>query len=137
MHLVRLGVDLECCPPWPTTSRGCTHLNDGLARGYSRATLLFVGCVIANACFPQVAACIRTKDFARFLPEWIAFHYAIGVDEVSVYDDFSSTNTSEVLQPFIKAGIVRYNTHRLERYLRISVAATTDRVLRDIRLKVA
>lgn len=32
----------------------------------------------------QVAACVRTKDFGRFLPEWIAYHYATGVDEIQV-----------------------------------------------------
>ena len=56
----------------------------------------------------QVAACVRTKDFGRFLPEWIAYHYAIGVDEIVIYDDNSVDNTVEILQPFVDAGIVRY-----------------------------
>ncbi|CAM9556159.1 unnamed protein product [Ectocarpus sp. 4 AP-2014] len=56
----------------------------------------------------KVAVCLRTKDYGRFLPEWVAFHYAIGVDEVSIYDDNSADQTSEVLKPFVKAGIVRY-----------------------------
>ncbi|CAN0164374.1 unnamed protein product [Scytosiphon promiscuus] len=56
----------------------------------------------------KVAICVRTKDFARFLPEWIAFHYALGVDEIGVYDDDSVDNTKEVLQPFVDAGIVKY-----------------------------
>ncbi|CAM9684302.1 unnamed protein product, partial [Hapterophycus canaliculatus] len=56
----------------------------------------------------QVAICVRTKDFARFLPEWIAFHYVLGVDEIGVYDDDSTDNTREVLQPFVDAGIVNY-----------------------------
>lgn len=69
----------------------------------------FVECHIRNTCnFFQVAACVRTKDFGRFLPEWIAFHYVTGVDEISVYDDNSADNTSTVLQPFIESGIVRY-----------------------------
>lgn len=55
-----------------------------------------------------MAICVRTKDFARFLPEWIAFHYALGVDEIGVYDDDSMDNTREVLQPFVDAGIVNY-----------------------------
>ncbi|CAN0397293.1 unnamed protein product, partial [Scytosiphon promiscuus] len=37
----------------------------------------------------KVAACLRTKDYGRYLPEWLAFHYSIGVDEVSIYDDDS------------------------------------------------
>ncbi|CAM9858714.1 unnamed protein product [Ectocarpus fasciculatus] len=56
----------------------------------------------------EVAVCLRTKDYGRFLPEWVAFHYAIGVDEVSIYDDNSVDSTSEVLKPFVNAGIVRY-----------------------------
>ncbi|CAN0149144.1 unnamed protein product, partial [Scytosiphon promiscuus] len=59
----------------------------------------------------KVAACLRTKDFGRFLPEWLAYHYAIGVDEVSVYDDNSVDNTSEILRPFVNAGLVRYVLH--------------------------
>lgn len=57
---------------------------------------------------PKVAVCLRTKDYARFLPEWIAFHYAIGVDEFVIYDDNSVDNTTEVLKPFVEAGIVQY-----------------------------
>ncbi|CAM9845951.1 unnamed protein product [Ectocarpus sp. 6 AP-2014] len=56
----------------------------------------------------EVAVCLRTKDYGRFLPEWVAFHYAIGVDEVSIYDDNSADQTSAVLKPFVNAGIVRY-----------------------------
>lgn len=55
-----------------------------------------------------MAACLRTKDYGRFLPEWLAFHYAIGVDEVSVYDDDSMDGTVEILEPFVEAGLVRY-----------------------------
>lgn len=55
-----------------------------------------------------MAACVRTKDNGRFLPEWIAYHKAIGVDEITIYDDKSVDNTAEILQPFIDAGIVRY-----------------------------
>ena len=57
--------------------------------------------------FFQVAACVRTMDFARFLPEWIAFHYVMGIDEFSFYDNDSADNTTAVLQPFVDAGIVK------------------------------
>lgn len=57
---------------------------------------------------------MRTKDFGRFLPEWIAYHYAIGVDEISVFDDDSVDDTREVLEPFIKTGIVNYTYGKLE-----------------------
>ncbi|CAN0142574.1 unnamed protein product [Ectocarpus sp. 12 AP-2014] len=60
----------------------------------------------------KVAACVRTKDFGRFLPEWIAYHYAIGVDEMTIYDDESNDDTVEILQPFVDAGIVTYVLER-------------------------
>lgn len=43
-----------------------------------------------------MAACVRTKDAGRFLPEWIAYHQAIGVDELTLYDDDSVDETKEV-----------------------------------------
>eukprot|EP00752_Nemacystus_decipiens_P002031 g1946.t1 len=61
-----------------------------------------------NVSGKKVAVCLRTKDYARFLPEWLAFHYAIGVDEVVVYDDDSADNTTAVLRPFVEAGFVRH-----------------------------
>ncbi|CAN0277647.1 unnamed protein product, partial [Laminaria digitata] len=44
----------------------------------------------------KVAACVRTKDAGRFLPEWIAYHHAIGVDELTIYDDDSVDDTKQV-----------------------------------------
>lgn len=44
----------------------------------------------------KVAVCVRTKDSGRFLPEWIAYHYALGVNEISVYDDDSIDDTKQV-----------------------------------------
>eukprot|EP00903_Cladosiphon_okamuranus_P007792 g7541.t1 len=63
----------------------------------------------------NVAVCVRTKDYGRFLPEWIAFHYAAGVDEITVFDDDSVDNTKEILEPFVEAGIVRYISGKIER----------------------
>ncbi|CAN0160707.1 unnamed protein product [Ascophyllum nodosum] len=62
----------------------------------------------------RVAACVRTKDFGRFLPEWLAFHYAVGVDEFVVNDDDSVDGTREVLEPFVRAGLVMYKSMKLE-----------------------
>eukprot|EP00752_Nemacystus_decipiens_P006248 g5635.t1 len=62
----------------------------------------------------NVAACVRTKDYGRFLPEWVAYHYAAGVDHITVYDDNSVDDTKEILQPFVKAGIVQYIPGKVE-----------------------
>lgn len=61
----------------------------------------------------QVAACIRSKDYGRFLPEWVAFHYALGVDEVNIFDDESVDRTAQALLPFIDAGIVKYELGKI------------------------
>lgn len=45
----------------------------------------------------KVAVCVRTKDAGRFLPEWIAYHHSIGVDELTLYDDNSVDKTRQVI----------------------------------------
>lgn len=97
-----------------------SHRNDaggvGRLNPPSYGDLYFVGmtALSLSSCRPKVAACLRTKDYGRFLPEWLAFHYAIGVDEVSLYDDDSSDGTFQTLQPFIEAGLVRYEYHMIK-----------------------
>ena len=46
------------------------------------------------------------KDEARYLDEWLAFCVLQGVEHVLLYDNSSSDNTREVLEPWIDAGIV-------------------------------
>ena len=43
------------------------------------------------------------------------FHYAAGVDQITVYDDDSVDNTEAILQPFVKAGIVQYIPSTIKR----------------------
>ncbi len=43
---------------------------------------------------------------ARFMKEWIEFHRLIGVQHFYLYNDNSSDNFKEILDPYIKAGIV-------------------------------
>lgn len=40
--------------------------------------------------------CTRTKDRGRYLPEWVAYHWALGVDEFEIFDDESVDDTREV-----------------------------------------
>lgn len=49
-------------------------------------------------CLPsfQVVSCTRTKDRGRYLPEWVAYHWALGVDVMDIYDDDSVDDTREV-----------------------------------------
>jgi hypothetical protein len=46
------------------------------------------------------------KNEGRHLPEWITFHANLGVEHFYIYDNHSTDNTTEVLAPFVHAGIV-------------------------------
>lgn len=52
-------------------------------------------------------ACI-IKNEGPYLREWLEYHKLIGVEHFYVYDNESSDNTKEVLQPYIDAGDVTY-----------------------------
>jgi Glycosyl transferase family 2 len=54
----------------------------------------------------RLAAMIRVKDEARFLPEWLAHHLELGVEHVVVYDNNSSDGTAEAIAPFVAEGSV-------------------------------
>lgn len=43
----------------------------------------------------------------------MAYHYAIGVDEMIIYDNDSIDDTRGILEPFVKSGIVQYNRWKL------------------------
>jgi hypothetical protein len=46
------------------------------------------------------------RDEARFLKEWIEFHKMLGVEHFYLYNHKSQDNFLEILDPYIKAGIV-------------------------------
>lgn len=50
--------------------------------------------------------CAIFRDEAVYLKEWIEYHLIIGVDHFYLYNNFSSDNYLQVLQPYIDAGIV-------------------------------
>ena len=54
----------------------------------------------------RLAAMIRVKDEARFLPEWLAHHLELGVEHVVVYDNNSGDGTAEAIAPFVAEGTV-------------------------------
>ena len=53
-----------------------------------------------------LAAMIRVKDEARFLPEWIAHHVRLGVEHVFVYDNNSADDLEDAVRPFVERGLV-------------------------------
>ena len=56
----------------------------------------------------ELAAMIRVKDEARFLPEWLAHHVNLGFQHVYVYDNNSSDGIADVLAPFAARGLVTH-----------------------------
>lgn len=52
-------------------------------------------------------ACIA-KDEGQFLKEWIEYHRIVGVERFYFYDNESSDNTKDILEPYIRDGIVIY-----------------------------
>lgn len=48
------------------------------------------------------------KNEAPYIKEWLDYHLLAGVDHFFIYDNESSDNQKEILQPYIDAGIVTY-----------------------------
>jgi len=54
----------------------------------------------------RVALCLRFRNEAPFLEEWIEYHLAAGVDHFFLYNNFSSDNYKQVLCPYVERGRV-------------------------------
>ena len=52
-------------------------------------------------------ACIA-KNEGPYIREWIEYHKIVGVERFYFYDNDSSDNTREVLEPYIRLGVVIY-----------------------------
>ena len=53
-----------------------------------------------------VSVCAIFRDEGCYLKEWIEFHKIIGVEHFYLYNNFSSDNYLEVLEPYIQSGEV-------------------------------
>ena len=53
-----------------------------------------------------VSACLIFKDEGPFLKEWLDYHLTIGVEHFYLYDNNSSDNYLEIVQPYIDKGLV-------------------------------
>jgi hypothetical protein len=54
-----------------------------------------------------LSVCAIFKDEAENLDEWLTFHSYVGVDRFYLFDDGSTDNFSEVLEPWVLAGRVK------------------------------
>ena len=59
--------------------------------------------------FPyELAVVTIMKNEAPYVKEWLDYHLLAGVDHFFIYDNDSTDNLKEILQPYIDAGIVTY-----------------------------
>lgn len=82
--------------------------------------IVFLSCLIALSGFLffsradekpkyqyETAICAMFKNEAKWLKEWVVFHHdVVGFEHFYLYNNDSSDNFREVLQPFIASGIV-------------------------------
>lgn len=54
----------------------------------------------------RLAVCTIFKDNAEYFKEWIEFHKLVGVDHFYLYNNSSTDNFLEILEPYIQQGIV-------------------------------
>lgn len=54
----------------------------------------------------ELALCAIFKDEAPYLKEWIEFHNLVGVQRFYLYNNLSTDNYLEVLEPYIKSNLV-------------------------------
>lgn len=55
-----------------------------------------------------LSVCVIAKDEGSYFKEWLDWHISMGVDKFYVYDNGSTDETREVLEPYINSGIVDY-----------------------------
>ena len=56
----------------------------------------------------RLAVVAIMKNEGMYLREWIEFHKQIGVEKFYLYDNESTDDTKQVLQPYINSGLVDY-----------------------------
>lgn len=77
-----------------------------------------------------VALCVRIRDEARYLGEFVEFYLAAGVDHFFFYEKLSKDRFRDVLAPYIERGLVSLFDDWP--HIPVSPAAEQDAVLRSI-----
>lgn len=55
-----------------------------------------------------LSVCAIAKNEGPYFKEWIEWHLNHGVEKFYVYDNESTDGTKEILEPYIKSGVVEY-----------------------------
>jgi predicted HAD superfamily phosphohydrolase YqeG len=56
----------------------------------------------------ELIAVTKVKNEAPYMKEWIEFHKLVGVEKFIIYDNESTDNLKEILQPYVDSGEVVY-----------------------------
>lgn len=56
----------------------------------------------------SLSICTITHNDSRFLREWVEYHRLIGCDKFYVYDCESQDDTYQILEPYIRSGVVKF-----------------------------
>ena len=76
-----------------------------MLKGIITAAVLLVQCALFSADY-SLAICTMFKNEGRWLREWIEYHRLVGVEHFYLYDNESTDNSREVLQPYVEQGLV-------------------------------
>jgi hypothetical protein len=64
---------------------------------------------LAASVFPvYLSAVAIVKNETPYIAEWIEYHRFVGIQKFFIYDNESTDNLQELLQPYIKDGLVEY-----------------------------
>ncbi|QPH38826.1 glycosyltransferase family 92 protein [Pedobacter endophyticus] len=55
-----------------------------------------------------LAVCAIAKNEGPYFEEWIEWHRKLGVEKFYIYDNESTDNTRQILEPYISSGMVEY-----------------------------
>lgn len=85
-------------------------------------SLAFLFCFLTNKYQYKFAVCAMFKNEAPWLKEWLDYHHRVlGAEHFYLYNNDSSDNFEEVLQPYIDKGIVElidWNSSVEEHFIR-------------------
>ena len=62
----------------------------------------------------NVSICAMYRDEGSCIKEWLEYHILIGVRHFYLYNNLSKDNHKEVIEPYIKQGIVTYNEYKVD-----------------------
>jgi hypothetical protein len=68
----------------------------------------FAASDIPHECQYYLSVCAMFKNEGPYLEEWIEYYLLQGVEKFYLYDNESSDNARQILDPYIKEGLVEY-----------------------------